>query len=598
MTATPGSSLATGRRRTGPVTSHQLLSSVRRDSGRSSRGAVDAERALRGGRRRPRASTSRSPPAARSPLVGRNGAGKSTTMRVLAGVVPPTAGTRHRGRPSTSGPRPLTVKQLTGYCPDVGGLVPRATPWEHLQLSARLRRLTGWEDRARDLLERFELGDVMNRVTGGFSHGMGRRLSVVLAAMHEPQVLLLDEPFDGVDPIGVEATFDVIADAPGARRRVLLSRPTCATSPSRPAAPSLVMRGGARASPRSTAGRWRARRGHVPTAPPRPDPHGVARPRARHAPRPPAAPCRTSRSSSASARRPVTTGAHLVAPRSCRLAMLPRSSPARPFTPGEPGQVVRHLPARCRRPWPASWSSTIAVGGRLRRRPRAALPRPGVAVPDQPDDRPPRRPARVAPLNIAWMIQAWVAARVDVVVRSAPAGPVSAPGVMLLWLVCSTAVGQVVAGRWRSVRTPRPSVRGIAVAPRSRGVRSSARRAGVDQLTRRSPGQLGRIPTTGSSGRLGRWLAALAGAVVVALAGRAPGSSRRWPDRAGPRQRRGGCRATSAAGPPRPRRGRLGPRPRHRSGGPGARSDAARRARPRSSARAWSRSSATCRGRR
>jgi ABC-2 type transport system ATP-binding protein len=71
----------------------------------------------------------------------------------------------------------------------------------------------GWEQRARDLLERFELGGATHRVTAGFSHGMGRRLSVVLAAFHEPPLLLLDEPFDGVDPLGVEATLDVVREA-------------------------------------------------------------------------------------------------------------------------------------------------------------------------------------------------------------------------------------------------------------------------------------------------------------------------------------------------------------------------------------------------
>ena len=155
-------------------------------------------------------------------LLGRNGAGKSTTMRVLAGVVPPTAGqvtvAGHDIRTET-----LQAKQKVGYCPDVGGLVPRATPWEHLQLTARLRRLDDWEERGRDLLEKFELGGVAHRVTAGFSHGMGRRLSVVLAALHQPEVLLLDEPFDGVDPIGVEATFDVISDARSRGATILVS---------------------------------------------------------------------------------------------------------------------------------------------------------------------------------------------------------------------------------------------------------------------------------------------------------------------------------------------------------------------------------------
>jgi ABC-2 type transport system ATP-binding protein len=155
-------------------------------------------------------------------LLGRNGAGKSTTMRVLAGVIPPTGGEVLVDGVDVASD-PLTVKRSTGYCPDVGGLVPRATPWEHLQLAARLRRMEGWAPRAQDLLERFELGDAAHRVTGGFSHGMGRRLSVVLAAFHQPGVLLLDEPFDGVDPLGVEATLRVIDDAKARGAAVLIS---------------------------------------------------------------------------------------------------------------------------------------------------------------------------------------------------------------------------------------------------------------------------------------------------------------------------------------------------------------------------------------
>jgi ABC-2 type transport system ATP-binding protein len=155
-------------------------------------------------------------------LLGRNGAGKSTTMRVLAGVIPPTEGTVLVDGVDVAKDL-LAVKRLTGYCPDVGGLVPRATPWEHLQLAARLRRLEAWEDRAQDLLERFDLGAAAHRVTSGFSHGMGRRLSVILACFHEPTVLLLDEPFDGVDPLGVEATLEVIADARARGAAVLVS---------------------------------------------------------------------------------------------------------------------------------------------------------------------------------------------------------------------------------------------------------------------------------------------------------------------------------------------------------------------------------------
>lgn len=156
-------------------------------------------------------------------LVGRNGAGKSTTLKVLAGVLPPTTGSV-----SIAGvdavQHPDRARARVGYCPDVGGLIPRATPWEHLQLSATMRSMSsGWEGRAEDLLDRFDLLAVADRVTAGFSHGMSRRMSVLLAAFHEPEVLLLDEPFDGVDPLGVEATMDVIGELRATGSAILVS---------------------------------------------------------------------------------------------------------------------------------------------------------------------------------------------------------------------------------------------------------------------------------------------------------------------------------------------------------------------------------------
>ena len=156
-------------------------------------------------------------------LVGRNGAGKSTAMRVLAGVLPPTAG-RVVVDGLDAAADPVGVRALVGWCPDVGGLVPRATPWEHLQLAARLRGLAdGWQDGGRALLRRFELEEVGDRPTGPFPDGTGRRLAVLLADFPDPRLLLLDEPFDGVDPLGVEATLEVVAQARARGAAVLVS---------------------------------------------------------------------------------------------------------------------------------------------------------------------------------------------------------------------------------------------------------------------------------------------------------------------------------------------------------------------------------------
>ena len=146
-------------------------------------------------------------------LLGPNGAGKSTTMKICAGVARPTS-----GRVVLSGvdlaQDPLGARRLLGYVPDVGGLFPRLTGWEHLELGARLHGLgPGWVDRGHELLAELGLVDAAGRRTSTYSHGMSRKLSLAVAYLHRPRLLLLDEPFDGIDPAGAVAVRQIVAEA-------------------------------------------------------------------------------------------------------------------------------------------------------------------------------------------------------------------------------------------------------------------------------------------------------------------------------------------------------------------------------------------------
>jgi ABC-2 type transport system ATP-binding protein len=157
-------------------------------------------------------------------LLGGNGAGKSSTMRAVAGVNPIRSGRLVvAGWDMTDPGQADYAKASVGYCPDVGGLFRQITVRQHVDLALRLRGRKDLSPFAYSLVERFELDHVMDRVTGGFSHGMCRRLSVLLAAVAARDVLVLDEPFDGVDPIGVAATIGIVKDAAAAGVGVLIS---------------------------------------------------------------------------------------------------------------------------------------------------------------------------------------------------------------------------------------------------------------------------------------------------------------------------------------------------------------------------------------
>ena len=134
-------------------------------------------------------------------FLGPNGAGKSTTMRMFAGFVAPTS-----GRAGICGywldERPTEAKRCIGYLPEGAPAYGEMTPHEFLHFIAKIRGLTGVSRRTRmeDVIERLNIGGVLNQTIDTLSKGFKRRVGIAQAILHDPPVLLMDEPTDGLDP--------------------------------------------------------------------------------------------------------------------------------------------------------------------------------------------------------------------------------------------------------------------------------------------------------------------------------------------------------------------------------------------------------------
>ncbi|MDZ7728905.1 MAG: ABC transporter ATP-binding protein [Dehalococcoidia bacterium] len=131
-------------------------------------------------------------------LLGPNGAGKSTILHMLAGFLQPSQGeVRVLGQPAW---RNVALYRDLGLVQERESVYPFQTGYDFVLTSARLHGLADPDAATRNAIAQVQLEDAADRATGGYSKGMRQRIKVAAAMVHDPQVLLLDEPFNGMDP--------------------------------------------------------------------------------------------------------------------------------------------------------------------------------------------------------------------------------------------------------------------------------------------------------------------------------------------------------------------------------------------------------------
>ena len=169
-----------------------------------------------------RALTFAVPPGEVLGLVGPNGAGKTTTLRCLAGILRPSA-----GRVEVAGidlaADPVAAKRRLAFVPDEPHLFDYLTVEEHLRFVARLYHVADAERKAAPLLEELELTAKRRALPDELSRGMKQKLAIACALLHDPQVLLVDEPLTGLDPVGIRRMKATIAARARAGAAVVLS---------------------------------------------------------------------------------------------------------------------------------------------------------------------------------------------------------------------------------------------------------------------------------------------------------------------------------------------------------------------------------------
>lgn len=154
-------------------------------------------------------------------FLGPNGAGKTTTMRVILGILKPDEGqVTWQGHPFDRLPR-----GFYGYLPEERGLYPKMRVVEHLEFLGRIHGLDRMRARRETTrwLERFELGSVSRKRVEELSKGNQQKVQVIGTMLHDPELLILDEPFAGLDPVNAGLLKEVLLEAHGKGKTIIFS---------------------------------------------------------------------------------------------------------------------------------------------------------------------------------------------------------------------------------------------------------------------------------------------------------------------------------------------------------------------------------------
>ncbi len=157
-------------------------------------------------------------------FIGPNGAGKTTTIRMMGGILAPTAGTVTIDGVDMA-QEPEKAKRRIGFIPDRPFLYEKLTGREFMQFSADLYGVENGlsRERAERLLALFSLSDWADGLVESYSHGMKQRLIIAAALLHDPRVIIVDEPMVGLDPNGIRMVKDLLKENARAGKAVFMS---------------------------------------------------------------------------------------------------------------------------------------------------------------------------------------------------------------------------------------------------------------------------------------------------------------------------------------------------------------------------------------